>query len=222
VFNSTFIMNITSLSSSVPTIGSSSSIQPGQVSSPSDPDGDGDGRVHKPHGRGGHMHAALTEAFQSLGLTVPQGGASASSGSASAGGDSSTSGASSATGNVRQDMHDFMHELFQAVKSEGSANPTTTDSGSGDPQSSFAAGLSALISQVSNGSAPAGLQDAFSKLAADLQGSASSSATTDASASSASASTQPTLQALLTNLQQDLGYGKSSTSAVGNSVSAQA
>jgi hypothetical protein len=215
-------MNISGLTNSVPTIGSSSSVQTGQLAGLSDPDS-GDGRVHKPHGRGGHMHAALTEAFQSLGLTVPQGGASASSSSASAGGDSSTSGASSATGNVKQDMHDFMHELFQAVKSEGSANPTTTDSGSGDPQSSFAAGLSALISQVSNGSAPAGLQDAFSKLAADLQGSASSSATTDASASSAStASTQPTLQALLTNLQQDLGYGKSSTSAVGNSVSAQA
>jgi hypothetical protein len=221
-------MNISSLSSSVPTIGSNSSIQPGQVSSASDPDGDGDGRVHKPHGRGGHMHAALTEAFQSLGLTVPDGtSASSSAGSASAGSDSSTStsGASPAAGNVKQDMHDFMHELFQAVKSESSASPTTTDSGSGGPQSSFADGLSALIAQVGNGSAPAGLQDAFSKLAADLQGSASPSATTDASAgssSNSSTSTAPTLQALLTNLQQDLGYGKSSTSAIGNSVSALA
>ena len=40
-------------------------------------------------------------------------------------------------------------------------------------------------------------------------------------ASGGPASTQATLQALLTRLQQDLGYGSSSTSAIGNSISTQ-
>ena len=40
-------------------------------------------------------------------------------------------------------------------------------------------------------------------------------------ASGGPASTQATLQALLTRLQQDLGYGSSSTPAIGNSISTQ-
>ncbi len=174
------------------------------------------------------MHDALMQALQSMGLTMPQGGAtSGSSASASASGNASTSGTSSTAANVKDDLHQFMHALFQAVKGEGASNPIKTDSSSasssGDPQSSFAAGLSALIAQVGSGTAPAGLQDAFSKLAADLQGSTSSSATgTAAAATGSSASTQPSLQTLLTTLQQDLGYGSSSTLALGNTVSAQA
>ena len=40
-------------------------------------------------------------------------------------------------------------------------------------------------------------------------------------ASGGPASAQATLQALLTRLQQDLGYRSSSTSAIGNSISTQ-
>ena len=216
-------MNISSISSTVPTIAGSSSVPAGSVAGASDPDGDGDGRVRKSHG-GGHMHQAMMQALQSLGLTMPQDpNASSSSGSTSTPGGASTTGASPAASQVKDDLRQFMHALFQAVKSETSANPSGTDSASGDPQSSFAAGLSSLITQVSSGSAPAGLQDAFSRLASDLQGSASPPAATDSSAVAASnSSTPPTLQTLLTYLQQDLGYGKSSTSAIGNSVSAQA
>ena len=224
-------MNISALSSSVSSISSTSGIQSGQAVGASDPDGDGDGRVRKSHGRGGHMHDALMQALQSLGLNLPQGSAtSGSSASASTGGDASTSGTSSTAANVKDDLHQFMHALFQAVKSESASTPIKTDSSSasssGDPQSSFASGLSALIAQVGNGTAPAGLQDAFSKLATDLQGSTTSSSATGAASAAAStgssASTQPSLQALLTTLQQDLGYGSSSTLALGNTVSAQA
>lgn len=213
-------MNISSISSAVPTITSTSGVQASPVAKDSDGDGDGSGgrRVHSSHS-GGHMHQALMQALQSLGLNMPQ--SSGATGSASAAGTASTTGASPAASQVKDDMHKFMHALFQAVKSETSAQ-ASTDASSGDSKSSFAAGLSALISQVGSGSAPAGLQDAFSKLAADLQGSQSPPATTSASVPAANASTPPTLQALLTNLQQDLGYGKSSTSAIGNVVSAQA
>jgi hypothetical protein len=76
---------------------------------------------------------------------------------------------------------------------------------------------------VSNGTAPAELQSAFAKVAADLQPSAGASTTGDASSSSTTASPQATLQALLTQLQQNLGYGASSNSAaIGNFLSAQA
>jgi hypothetical protein len=81
-----------------------------------------------------------------------------------------------------------------------------------------------LISQVSNGTAPSDLQSAFDKVAADLTQSGSSSANiTAASSGSASSSSSATLQALLTQLQQNLGYGTSSSSAaIGNLLTTQA
>jgi hypothetical protein len=218
-------MNISGISSSVSTAASLQGAQAVPVGKTSDPDGDGDGgdgRVRKSHGGGGHVHQALMQALQSLGLTVPQSSAAtASSGPTTGGGTAATTGASPAAGNVKDDLRQFMHALFQAVKGEASTNAAGTASGSGDPKSSFAAGLSALISQVSNGSAPAGLQDAFSKLASDLQESPAAPAKTDA-ASPSSPAAAPTLQALLTKLQQDLGYGSASGTALGNVVSARA
>ena len=54
------------------------------------------------------------------------------------------------------------------------------------------------------------------------QGPTAGTATTGSTpAGGGPASTQATLQALLTRLQQDLGYGSSSTSAIGNSISTQ-
>ncbi len=56
----------------------------------------------------------------------------------------------------------------------------------------FAKGLSALISEVSSGKAPAELQTAFDKLTSDL--------------GSSSSDTKVNLQALLTKLLGDLGF----------------
>ena len=85
-------------------------------------------------------------------------------------------------------------------------------------------GLSALIAQVGNGTAPADLQSAFAKVAADLQPTTATTTPGSSSSSGTTASTpQATLQALLTQLQQNLGYGaSSSTAAVGNFLSAHA
>ena len=210
-----------------------------QVSGASDPDGDGDGgghRSHKARGAGGQMQNALMQALQSLGLSAPQQTAAttattaaAATGQTSTGSDSDgdNDGSTSATSSVKKDMRQFMHALFQAAKSEN-ASSTSGTSGSGatstDPKSNFAAGLSALISQVSNGNAPADLQSAFAKVAADLQPASSTSAASGSTSAGTSSSTpQATLQALLTQLQQNLGYGAtSSTAAVGNFVSTHA
>lgn len=219
-------MNITGTSSGVLPIMQPQGVQPAQVNGASDPDGDGDGggRVHKSHGGGGHMRQALTQALQSLGLSMPQGASGAASSSQASGaadGDDDSGDSTSAASALKHDMRQFMHALFQAVKGGTSIDPSAAGSGSADPKAGFAAGLSALISQASSGSAPADLQSAFSKLASDLQQANPTAVDAAAAAGAAGATVQPTLQALLTNLQQDLGYGNSSTSAIGNSISTQ-
>jgi len=118
-----------------------------------------------------------------------------------------------------------MHALFEAMKAEGgAASGSSTSSSSGDAsaagpvQTRMSSDLSSLISDVSNGQAPSGLQDAFSKLAADLQSSGGSSTSTSGGSGS-----EATLQAFLTALQQDLGYGATaSSSSAGSLVTAQA
>ena len=225
------IMNITATSSYVPPLQGTSGVQPASIGAAADADGGaGDAKhVHKSHGGGGQMRQALAQALQSPGLAMPQsaGGstpANAASGSTDADGDSDSS--TSATGGVKQDMRQFMHALFQAVKGETAAGASSSGSAPTDPKTGFAAGLSALISQVSAGSAPSELQSAFSKLTSDLPptGAAASTAATAGStaASGGAASAQATLQALLSSLQQNLGYGSSATSAIGNLVSTQA
>ncbi|HWK84991.1 MAG TPA: hypothetical protein VNS61_14765 [Caldimonas sp.] len=208
-------MNISATSSVVAPLIPSQGFQPSQVDSTSDPDGGG--HAHRAHG-GGHMRQAVMQALQSLGLTPPQ-DASSSSASTSTGAGSDPSGSTSATTGVKQDMRQFMHALFEAVKSENASGGTASP-GSSDPKASFADGLSSLISQVSNGTAPADLQSAFSKLASDLQPAAATTPATG-STSAAAGNAQATLQAFLTNLQQDLGYAGSNASAVGNLLTAQ-
>jgi hypothetical protein len=233
------IMGIDSLSSSIYVAPAQSTLgrHASQVSGASDSESGGQGHhSHKAPGAGGQMQDALTQALQSQGLTVPQQTtattattATASSGQTSTGADSDgdDDGSTSATSSVKKDMRQFMHALFQAVKSEnvsGTSGTTGTGTASTDPKSNFAAGLSALISQVSNGTAPADLQSAFAKVAADLQPASATSASSDSTNTGTSASApQATLQALLTQLQQNLGYGAtSSTAAIGNFVSTQA
>jgi len=112
---------------------------------------------HRAHGGHGHLRQALNQALPALGLTGAQGRGDRD-------GDDDHGGA----GNVKHDMAQFMHALFQAVKGESPSASGTTGASSADPKASFAAGLSALITQAGSGSAPKALQDAFDKLAADF------------------------------------------------------
>jgi hypothetical protein len=206
-FNRIQDMNITSVSSPV-TTSTGSALQPTSVAVTSDQDADGSSNstVHHRHG-GGHMFSAVAQALQSLGLTLPSNG---TSGSPAASSDSTDATATSAS-KVKQDLQQFMHQLFEAVKSQDSAAASSTSSGPSAPggsQSGFGAGLASLITQVSAGTAPADLQSAFAQLSSDLPASAASS-----SAAAGATDSQVTLQAFLTNLQQDLGYGQASASA---------
>jgi hypothetical protein len=188
-----------------------------QVSGGGDPDGDGDGggKLHKTH-KGGGIGQALMQALQSLGLSAPQqGGTSSTQNSANSGKDSDgDNDGTGAAGGVKGDIRNFMHALFQAVKAEKTS--TTDAAAPTDPKANFASGLAALISQVSNGSAPAELQSAFEKLAADVQ---PESAAVTGTAGTTATNTSTTLQKLLSQMQQNLGYGpSSSTAAIGNFV----
>jgi hypothetical protein len=110
--------------------------------------------------------------------------------------------------------------LAGALATSG-ASPTASSQSSSDPKANFAAGLSALISQVSNNQAPAGLQSAFFQVVTDLQRTNGTAGTS--SGATTSSNPQATLQALLTQMQQNLGYGAtSSSSALGNILTAQA
>lgn len=174
------------------------------------------------------MRTAVAAALQSLGLTMPTtDAASSTSTAASSSSSSSTTAAdgsvSSASGSVRQDLQQFMHQLFEAVKSDGgSATAVGGSAGGADAQSSFASGLSTLIGQVANGTAPASLQSAFATLTSALQqtGSASSSSGTGTGTGSSSTTDQASLQSFLTTLQQDLGYGAAS-SPIGSLLTTQ-
>jgi hypothetical protein len=192
-----------------------------QVSSASDSDGDGDGSVRKSQGHG-QLQGALLQALQSLGLTPTQPTsastpASSATATTSAGTDSDgdNDGSGSKTGGVKNDVRQFLHALFQAIKGESTAGSSTTSASSTDPKANFAAGLSALITQASNGTAPTDLQNAFSTLATDLQ--ANSPAAASATSGSTDAASQKQLLQLLTQFQQNLGYGgTSSNAALGN------
>ena len=213
------------------------------------------GKAHGAHGGHGHFRQTLTQALEGLGLTA----------------------SGSAKGEIKHDTAQFMHALFQAVAAESA--PSAPASGSrNDPKASFSAGLSALITEASNGTAPAALQAAFDKLAAALKPAADApvpvpvttepvitpvesapveppialpapvdpiadveeaiaaaaagspatavaTTTTTAATTTAPAAPTFTLLALLSRLQQGLGYGAESTSssvAIGNTLSVMA
>ena len=203
--------------------------------------GDGsDTRKSLSAGGHGRMRQAVEEAFQSLGLSMPS--TSASSPSASPSGQTAGPGQSPSADKVKGDLHHFMHALFQAVRAESSstssssatsatnattattattASTTSAKATSGDSSSSFSDGLTALIAQTASGTAPAALQSAFNQLAGDLQGSQATPTAVDPSAPPISSATGPSLQDLLSRVQQDLGYGPSKTTSTGNAVSTQ-
>lgn len=99
-----------------------------------------------------------------------------------------------------------MNALFDAVQSQASTSQTSQTSNAGG-QTDFASALSAVISQASNGKAPAELQNAFDQLMGSATGGAAG----------------VTLTQLLTGFQQQLGYGMSAgSSATGNWLNAKA
>ena len=212
-------MNISGTLNSISSCEALTGLQPQRATSIADSDEGNAGRPHHAHG-GGHMRQAVQQAMQSLGLSMPDANATNANSSTSSDTGSDASSASSDS-RVRQDMHQFMHSLFEAVKNEATTSASSTSSGGSDPQSNFASGLSSLISQVSAGSAPSDLQASFSQLASDLQASGATASSTDGSSTDASSRVQATLQAFLTHLQQDLGYGGPSASAGGSLITTQ-
>ena len=219
-------MSIGGTSSYVSPLYQTQGAQTSQVTSSTDSDGDGDGsgnQVRRGHG-GGQMQQALMQALQSLGLSVPEqpSGSSATTqpaySSTDSDGDSDSS--TSAPSGIKGDMKKFMQALFQAIKSDSPAvtGGATSTGSTTNSQSSFASGLSALISQVGNANAPTDLQNAFTQLSSDLQSANASSTTSSGTNTStgSGSSSNITLQALLTKLQQNIGYGSSSLSSTGN------
>ena len=198
-----------------------------------DADGDGDGsgasRLGKGRGQGGQIQQAIVQAFQSLGLNMPSQVNSASASNASSGStnsDGNTEGSAADTTSLQNDMRQFMHTLFQALKGEsgtdssGTASSGGSQSGghSGPRKAHFAADLSKLISQTGNGNAPSDLQSAFAKLMQDMQATNAAGSGTQGSNADTTATT---LQGFLNQLQQNLGYGTSSLPATGNLISTQ-
>lgn len=190
-----------------------------------DRDGDRqDDRVEPQQSSGGQLQQALAEVMQGLGLPLP----ASTSPTETAPPHRSERAAEDSSQNtsLRQDLHQFVHELFQALRQAGSghdSNPATSAASSDSvpppnpepaPKPRVASNLSALISQVSSGSVPPGLQSAYAKLVTDLQpsGSVADSGNT----------TPPTLQELLTRLQQNLGYGATALDPSGNLVDTMA
>lgn len=186
---------------------------------------DGTQHVHRGGGHrhgGGQMQQALAQALQSLGLAPTQGSTPASGSGNTSGQASDPDGdndGASTERTVRKDMHQFMHSLYEAVKSENPGTGTSSTGASGDagsPKANFSAGLSALISQASSGNAPAGLQDAFNKLTSDLQAQSPGGSSGDGSTSGTGATQPVTLQDLLSQIQQNLGYSNTSPGATDN------
>lgn len=173
---------------------------------PVDNDDDADRKTaHVRHHRGGHMHDAIRQTLDSLGLSRSD--------------TKGTGGTTNSKGDqTKQDMHDFMHALFQAIKNDtpSAANTASNNANSGktDAGAGIGTGLNALLTDVSNGKAPTDLQDAFSRLVADFQNPSNNTGSTSGDQAA------PTLQTFLTQLQAKLGYGTSTSGAAGSLVNA--
>ena len=145
---------------------------------------------------GGKFLQDVTQALQSLGLNISTLNSGSAAASSAAGGAGSQSLSPSA-GKAQQDLHTFLHDLFQALHQNGtqaqaSAN-NAANSGNGDQQSSvsstaalnaynqFGSGLQNLISALNNGGAVNGsiaggaLQTDFANLVDSMGNSKSSS-----------------------------------------------
>jgi len=216
----TSISNVTGYdaSSYLSAIKSTNSTGSSSVGSDTDTDEDSSTQATSGHHHrgGGGMGKALMETMQQLGMTPPAPPADAADASSS-----SDSSATPATGDLQSDFGSFMSQLFQALQSESgtSSGNGTGDGSSSSPGGRFAAALSSLTTDAANGSAPDGLQSAYTQLMQDLQGGTGTSTNSDAGSSSTST---PDLQAFLSTLQQNLAQYGQHQMAVGNVVSTQA
>ncbi len=176
----------------------------------------------------GAGQSLMSNMVQSLQQTLAGQGAAAA-GSASLGAISGTTTpstaastavtGSSAPANVTQDVHAFMHDLFQALNASGSVAATPTSS-NGPYQPGLVSSLQSLIQQVSAGGtstpATANLTASFNQLKRDLGAEGGGAAGSAAAAPSAS------LQNLLSGFLQHLqGAGHVEPTLVGGNVNAQ-
>ena len=170
-------------------------------------------RVHHHHG-GGMSHALMQSLKQLLQSLPPDTSAQSAT---EIDFDSERNGDESQASAVRTDMHNFMHALFQAIRSQGQSSVSNTSPyPSGFDGSRFESALSALISQLTSdsGSGEAHLSDlenTFNTLVQDLWN--GSSGGTDGQAAQTVA-----LQDFLTTLQQNLQSSVQPVTARGNVV----
>jgi hypothetical protein len=179
-------------------------------------DGESDSRVYHHH-RGGMGHALMQTLKQLLQSLPADAGAQSATAISS---DRDRSAEESQVNAVRTDMHNFMHALFQAIRSqEHSSASNTSPYPSGFDGTKFESGLSSLISLLNGDSGSddahlSDLQNAFNTLVQDLQngGTGGSSGQPPQSVS---------LQDFLTTLQHNLLSSHQSVSARGNVVNTQ-
>lgn len=177
------------------------------------------GRGHGAHRHppGGGMGQALMQTLDQLGLSMPPPTDPSTQSVAQSDTDSATDGSTSQGNSVQQDLHNFMHTLFKAVRSQDQSTTSgnsTTSNGSG--ASTFNDGLTTIISQLTNGTGSdnsqlSDLQDAFNTLVQDAQQNQSGGSDTQ--------STQAVdLKTFLTTLQQNLQNFMTPISATGNLI----
>ncbi|HBZ56475.1 MAG TPA: hypothetical protein DEO88_13810 [Syntrophobacteraceae bacterium] len=193
--------------------------QPTQLSTYTQGSGDGGtqvGRVrHRDHGG---MGRALMQTLKQLLLSVPSN--SNRQGSMGQNFDASQNDDESQASVVRNDMHNFMYALFQAIRSqEPSPSSSVSPYATSFDGSKFENGLSALISELASDSGSdnpqiSELRTTFSALIQELRNSPSG----DSQAQQAQALD---LQDFLATLQQNLQSSRQIISATGNVVNAQ-
>jgi hypothetical protein len=153
----------------------------------------------------GAVRGAVIEALAANGVELPRGQVARAD-------DVADDSPVPAAAELRRDLSGLMHELHEAVKTagRGDAEGEDAETEGGNGRRSFADGLGALVSEVTAGRTPEGLQSAFDRILGDV----------------GNAGSQPSLVGFLTKLQALLGYGGGgealSPAATGNLVSFKA
>jgi hypothetical protein len=197
-----------------------------------DHDGGRTAGAHNHHGGHAFMNA-IFQALGQLGLTSPtQGATTPNSSDVDSDGDNDH-GAGHAQLNpaAKQALHAFMHDVFQALKTDPASASTTgtatspTDGTtvqqaySGDMNSR----LSSLIASLNGNSSSAGgatdqLKSDFSKLVQALRGGSTTGATSNTVTTATSTSSPLSLQSFLQTVVQDLSANAANSNATGNIV----
>jgi hypothetical protein len=193
--------------------------QPSEVSGSIQEHGgdEGQGRRVHDHHRGG-MSQALMQTLKQLVQSMPSN--SSTQNATDNNSDSDQNGSRSQAGSVRTDLNNFMHALFQAIRSQEQSSPSFTSAyPTGFDGSKFESSLSSLISQLASDSGLGNLQisdlqNTFNTLVQDLQNGPSDG-------SNAQPSQTVSLQNFLTTLQQNLLDSRQPIPVTGNVVNIQ-